>query len=127
MQGKIENAARNKSLTIDLKKLISFVTDWYGIDGLALQKPGIERKAAHVRAMSALLARGSEGVSLRELADFYGRSDSSMSQAAGRLEARMPTFIDLKNEFDALKTSLISAAETDKVCVQLNSNVCHQD
>jgi hypothetical protein len=59
------------------------------IDIKILQTPGIRRRESHIRAVMSLLVRDTQGLSLRELADFCGRSDNTMSQAAARLEVRM--------------------------------------
>lgn len=112
MQEEIEDVLNNGSLTLDLETLISVVTRWYEVDVKMLQAPGIERRMSHIRAVTALLARDTAGVSLKELTRFYGRSDSSMSQAAARLEARMATSEALKREIDNLKAELFSCKKS---------------
>lgn len=96
-----------KPLTMDLKSLVSVVTNWYGVSSEILLTPGIERKPAHIRAVIAFLARNIKGVSLRELADFCGRADNSMSQAATRLEVRMRNNDELVTEIENLKKALL--------------------
>ncbi len=110
IQEEIESGGINGRVTIDLKTLISVVTDWYAIDAEILLKPGIDRRISHIRAVTALLAKDAEGVSLLELSRFFGRSDSSMSQAAARLETRMYASDILKNEIDNLRAKLLSDA-----------------
>jgi len=107
IQEEADNTENNGALPIDLNTLISFLTDWYDVDAALLQSPGIERKGAHIRAVAAFLAGDANGLSLRELADFFGRADNTMSQAAARLEVRMRTSDPLKIEVESLKTNLL--------------------
>jgi len=95
-----------KPLVMDLQTLVSVVTRWFGVNSEILVAPGIERKPAHIRAVAAYLARDIKGVSLRELADFCGRADNSMSQAALRLEARMRGNHELVMEIEGIKKEL---------------------
>jgi putative transposase len=126
MQEEIEGSLNNETLTIDLETLISVITRYYEIEAEMLQGPGMERRMSHIRAVTALLARDTVGVSLRELTDFCGRADSSMSQAAARLEARMCTSEALKNEIESLKAELflIAGKVTDKSYQEENLAFC---
>jgi putative transposase len=111
VQKDINNTEDEELYAIDVSILISVITDWYSVDIEMLQRPGIERKMAHIRSMAALLAREVGGISLRELDSLFRRADSTMSQAASRLEARMRTSEVLKDEFDNLQTKLLLAAK----------------
>ncbi len=96
--------------TIDLDILNEVVTNWYGVDKALLQKPGIDRKLSHIRSVMALLARYTEGVSLRELAVHCNRADNTMSQAAGRLKTLAIQSEALKSEYEGIKAELLSVA-----------------
>lgn len=96
---KSEGFQKNNPQSIDLTKLIYDVANWYKVDIEMLKVPGLERRMAHIRAMIALLIKDIPGMNLRELSTIFGRSDSSMSQAASRLEARIKGSNDLKTEF----------------------------
>ncbi len=112
VQNDIDSNKEEKLCIIDLSILISVITNWYDVEAEMLQTPGIDRKMAHIRSMAALLARKTADISLRELDPFFGRADSSMSQAASRLEARILKSEMLKNEFDKLQAKLFLIAET---------------
>lgn len=109
MQEEIGNMEDNKLFEINLNTLNSVVTSWYNVDAEMLQTPGIDRKMAHIRAMAALLARKTVGVSLRELDVFFGRAEGSMSKCASRLERRMSSSNDLRVEFEKIQTELFLA------------------
>lgn len=104
---------------INLTILISVITKWYSIDIKILQTPGIRRRESHIRAVMSLLVRDTQGLSLRELADFCGRSDNTTSQAAARLEVRMRGNDALKNEITDLKSELflVSGRGYNQLCM----------
>jgi chromosomal replication initiation ATPase DnaA len=110
VQEEIGSDENNEQYAIDLKTLISVIKDRYDVDPEMLQTPTRARRISHIRAITALLARNVKGVSLRELEIFYGLADSSMSQAAKRLEARMSTSEILKKEIKNLKEELLLVA-----------------
>lgn len=118
MRIETESAEDNELFTIDLNALISVVTGWYGVEAAMLQTPGIGRKMAHIRAMTALLAKSCKGVNLRELDTFFGRADSSMSQAASRLGVRMTNSEAIRSEFDELQAKLFK--ESEEMCDKLS-------
>lgn len=116
------NHRNNGLLLIDLKTLVSVITDYYEINVEMLKTSKIERKTSHIRAVMALLVRDSKGMSLRELADFLYRTDSSMSQAAARLEARMYTSEIIRSEVNHLKAKFLEVA--NKNYDQFSLTVC---
>jgi putative transposase len=127
MREETESGEDNKMFTTDLNTLISFVTGWYGIEAAMLQTPGIGREMAHIRAMTALLAKECNGVNLRELDTCFGRADSSMSQAALRLENRMLNSDALRSEFDELQAQLfLLETEMDDSCSERIAEVIYQ-
>jgi len=95
---------------ITLLQLLETVADWYKIDVKALSLLGNDRRASRIRAVAAYLARRIQGVSLKQVADIFGRADNSMSQAATSLEAQMSKSEQLKNEMANLKTKLFLTA-----------------
>ena len=110
----LEEARNNRSyepLTIDFKTLITVIMKKYRVDAEKLKGPSLDRQMSHIRSMAALLARDTVVVSLRELADFFGRADNSMSQSAARLQVRMNVSDIIKNEVDNLKGELLLAME----------------
>lgn len=64
-----------------------------------------------VRSVLALLVRDIEGVTLQELADFFGREAGGMSKAAARLECRMQTSEALRKEIENTKNIMINHME----------------
>ncbi|MBS0634445.1 MAG: transposase [Verrucomicrobia bacterium] len=84
--------------SIDLATLVSFISKKYEVDLHILPKLGMDRKSTHIRAVTALLARESRGVTLEELAVYFGREASGISKAAARLESRMQRSEDLELE-----------------------------
>ena len=100
---KINTKYNNKlSSNISFEILISVVKKKYEIDLNFLQKLGMDRKSTHIRAVIALIARDTEGVTLEKLAKFFGREASSLSKAAARLESKMQTSDALKEEIKLL-------------------------
>lgn len=94
--------------SLDLKKLVTFVTCWYGIDSESLLE-GSEKKHIHVRAVIAFLVRKIKTLSFRDLVNFFGRKESGICHSARRLEVKIESSIELKNEIERLKTDLIKA------------------
>lgn len=116
-QEEFENTENMQGMKIDLNTLVSVVTGRYEIDGKVLRKPGTERKLAHIRALLALLARDVAGVTLQDVADFCGRDGSSMSKAASRLEAKMHSSEEIRNEIDLLSAKLRDIKEMGEAFV----------
>lgn len=103
----------NELLEIDLKTLLSVVTNWYNVDVKTLQTTDSDRRTAQIRAIVTLLARNiSREISLKEIARFFCRTESSMSQAATRFETRMRASEKLREEIGHLKQKLASASES---------------
>ena len=95
-----------KDLFIDLKTLISVVADWHEIDVEVLRTLGNDRRATQIRGMMAHLARSTTSVSLKDVANFCGRADNSMSQAATRFEDQIQNSEQLKAEVNEVKAEL---------------------
>jgi putative transposase len=108
VQQQFEHSAA-RSLSVDFKTLLSFITNWYDIDPEIVRAPGMERRSSHIRSVIALFIRDMEGASLQQLANFCGREASGMSKAAARLEARMVKSSALKAELESLKVDLFGA------------------
>jgi REP element-mobilizing transposase RayT len=99
----------NRGLKIDLKTLLSVVVNWYDIDLKMLRAQDNNRRTSQIRAIVTFLARDiCNEISLKEIASFFCRTDSSLSQAATRLEIRMRTSEQLKNEIGHLKQKLFA-------------------
>jgi REP element-mobilizing transposase RayT len=122
IQERLDNRYQRDSLVIDLKTLISVVTCWYDIDEQTLRSNTLERRLSHIRAMTAVLAKETQGISLRQLEVYLGRADSTMSQAASRFEARMSQSETLRNEFQDIRTTLFKAADLVPVPINELSN-----
>jgi putative transposase len=88
----------NLQSVIDFETLILHIVKKYDVDINSLKKPGMDRKSSHIRAITALIARDTKGVTLEDLAKFFDREASGISKAAARLDSRMRTSDVLKNE-----------------------------
>lgn len=124
VQEEIDGINNNAKFSLDLNTLISVITTWYDVDLTTLQMTGIDRKMTHIRAMTALMAKKSEGVKLQQLDVLFRRSDGTMSQSAARLEVRMCNSDALKSEFDRLQEELFSVTDCRKVNNYENTEVC---
>ncbi len=97
INGRCEKECLEKP-SIDLATLVSFISKKYEVDLHILPKLGMDRKSTHIRAVTALLARESRGVTLEELAVYFGREASGISKAAACLESRIQRSEELELE-----------------------------
>lgn len=93
---------------LDLKKMVEFVTCWYSLDSKDLLE-GDDKKSIHVRAVIAFFVRTIKTLSFRGLVTFFGRKESGICHSARRLEIKMQSSLELKNEIERLKADLIKA------------------
>lgn len=103
------NITKDKPLEISLTRLLETVADWDKISVEAFPILGNDRRASRIRAVTAYLARSTQGVSLKEVAALCKRADNSMSQVATSLGAQMLKSERLKCEVGDLKGKLILA------------------
>ena len=102
-------------LEITLSQLLETVADRYKFDVKAFSLLGNDRRASRIRAVTAYLARSTQGISLKQVADICGRADNSMSQVATNLEAQMSKSEQLKSEVADLKAKLFLAARNSSM------------
>lgn len=100
---------------LDFQALLSFIINWYKIHPEILQVPGQERRSSFIRSVMALIIRDTDGVSLKELAEFCDREASGMSRAAMRLEMRMNESSALRKEVESIKQELFSFTKCHRV------------
>lgn len=79
-----------------------------------LAAPGKRRKTATVRALVALLVVETQHLTLTELAPLFKRDLSTLSQAAGRLQRKLPRTPDLAHRYEQLKETLHSQRPAKK-------------
>jgi REP-associated tyrosine transposase len=93
----------------DLDSVVSTVCAFYGIEFAALSRS--DHTSSRLRAVAALLARCTQGVSIRELADYIGIDERTLGKAASRLEGKIHKSEELKEEFGQLIDKLPSKAD----------------
>lgn len=98
---------------IKLETFLSSVAECFEIDTSALASLGNDRKASRIRAVTAHLVREFGGISLKEVAEFCGRADNSMSQAATRLQAQLKKSESLKEEIEFIKSKMVLASKLE--------------
>jgi REP-associated tyrosine transposase len=89
-------------LESDLPTLLYVVSQYYSVETAMLQTPKQDTKTARLRAITALLARKTTGVTLSDVARFFRQDRSSVSKACSRLEAKMLTSPSLRKEVESL-------------------------
>ena len=99
----------SKLLEVDLKTPLTVVMDSYNVDLKTLQTSGNNYKISEIRAVVTFLARSAcRKISLKEIACFFSRTDTSLSQAATCLETRMTGSEQLRNEICQIKQNLLN-------------------
>ena len=89
-----------------LDQIVEAVCTVYEVTPSMLVEPGRRQKEAQARAMAALLVLEIDNLTLTELAAFFQRGLSGLSQAAGRLQKRMRKDLELVYLLDAVKKLL---------------------
>lgn len=102
------NAQVSQDKELELSHLAHAVCSRCEVSIQDLCKAGKSYKENYARALLALLVREQRGVSLESLATFLGRSASSLSQQASRLELKLKESSDLRNEIEGLRAQLES-------------------
>ena len=105
-------AEEKRNVDMTLSQVIESVCSAYQLDTAELCVPGKAQPAAEARALTALLVRNSDSLSLSELAGFLIRDLSGLSQAARRIERRAGTDDLLRKKMDqALEKLRISVCQ----------------
>jgi chromosomal replication initiation ATPase DnaA len=94
-------------LESDLSAILDVVTEIYSVTPAILQSSRRDAHIAHVRAVTALLAREASGTNLAEVARFFGQDPSAVSKAALRLERKLQASPDLRREIETLSQTLL--------------------
>lgn len=102
----ITNCNHQTKHDISLNVLLKTVANRYELDVSTFLALGKTRKASKIRAVTTLLARQTSRIKVKDIADTFGVSSHSISQAATRLEAELITSDLLKNEIAQLKSDL---------------------
>jgi putative transposase len=87
----LRQAEETRAADLTLNQVITSVCETYQLKPSELCSPGKTRLAAEARAVAALLVRNAKGLTLSELAAFFDRDLSGLSQAARRIERRIKT------------------------------------
>jgi len=99
-------AEEKRDADMTLNQVIESVCSTYQLSTADLCAPGKAQPAAEARAMTALLVRNTESLSLSELAGFLTRDLSGLSQAARRIERRFGTDDMLQRKMDQVSEKL---------------------
>ena len=89
-----------------LDQIIMAVCDEYEMKPSMLAEPGRRRDVSEARAMAALLTLDADNLTLTDLATVFRRELSGLSQAAGRLQKRLPTDRNLAARMEGIKELL---------------------
>lgn len=73
----------------DITSLMKVITTYYNITEEELCSGIHNLKSCRIRAIMALFARDTKGITVKEIADLFRKDSSSMSKAASRLEQQM--------------------------------------
>jgi REP element-mobilizing transposase RayT len=87
----LSRAAERRDVGLNLDRVIGSVCAVYQLTAAELCSAGKEQPAAEARAMAAYLVRKSHTITLSELAVYFRRDLSGLSQAARRIERRVAT------------------------------------
>ncbi len=98
----------SKKIVMPFQRYIEEIAKWYQVDIESIKEFGKKRSSSKIRAVAALLARDAENVTLKNLADYFQRSGSSLSEAASYLKSQLHNSDLLKSEIQALKDNLIA-------------------
>ncbi len=98
----------NTNQKISLAELITGICDRYRVSEEELCMPGKNSLHSHARAVLAILARETEGISLEELARFLKRDASGIGKLAVRLERKSVQSQSIALEIQELRNLLFS-------------------
>lgn len=95
-----------RAVAINLNQLIESICRVYQLTAADLCKAGKAQPAAEARALAALLVRNCETLSLVQLAEYFKRDLSGLSQAARRIERRVEMDELLANKLEEVSGCL---------------------
>ncbi len=99
-------ADHRKKITVE--SLLDVVGRHYKCEPASLQAGERDLRSSHVRAMTAYLAKEVRGVTLEELAVYFGQGASSVSKGATRITRKLLDSPDVRDELNALRNALYS-------------------
>jgi len=106
---KTDAAVEPKLISCNLEMFMQAVANWYQIDGDLTVFLGKDRKASHLREITAYLAKTTNKITVKELALLWNRADNSISQAVARFESKLLKSDRLKKESGELKDKILSS------------------
>jgi putative transposase len=95
-----------RQVDLKLDQIIESVCAVYQLTRAELRAPGKEQPAAEARAVAAYFVRRWQSVTLSELAAFFGRDPSGLSQAARRIDRRLGADGGLRRKLAKMEESL---------------------
>lgn len=98
----------SKEASYNLGVFIQEIANWYQIPSGLAAFLGKDRRASHLREITAYLAKTTNKITIKELALLWNRADNSISQAVSRFESKLLKSDRLKKECGALKETVLS-------------------